>query len=221
MRQDNDPRVQPSKAEIVFLLATTAYRMTVGEADGATFQACIRKAFEGLVEELRKIEGVPAVDIDRFVADAQANVEVPRMLVPAELFAELLPDAVFQAALIDAGVFEAPEPLHPKFLEAGEALERIAEEEGRDAVNKVEHAHWFMQMVQYAPPSLRRDMNDKAQELGLMPKPTHVDANGSPVFTLEQAAAHHGLTHEEVLAMLPAMEGEGDLLYRGPTYALQ
>ena len=64
-----------------------------------------------------------------------------------------IPEAEWKAALISAGLAdsEGPVPLHPLFVAAGEALGRIHDEQGPEAVNAAENTHLIAQMLQYAP----------------------------------------------------------------------
>lgn len=114
-----------------------------------------------------------------------------------------------------------PDGIDPRFWAAGNELKRIAEEEGEDAIHKPEHAHLYAKMLRYAPKDLRAEMEAKADELGLIPKATHVKADGSPVYSKEQLAAAHGVSIEEVDRFLAQAQIDPDDLYSGPVYPIQ
>ena len=76
-------------------------------------------------------------------------------------------------------------------------------------------------MLRYAPKDLRAEMEAKADELGLIPKATHVKADGSPVYSKEQLAAAHGVSVEEVDRFLTQAQIDPDDLYSGPVYPIQ
>jgi hypothetical protein len=114
-----------------------------------------------------------------------------------------------------------PDGIDPRFWAAGHELKRIAAEEGEDAIHKPEHAHLYAKMLRYAPKDLRAEMEAKADELGLIPKATHVKADGSPVYSKEQLAAAHGVSVEEVDRFLTQAQIDPDDLYSGPVYPIQ
>lgn len=117
-----------------------------------------------------------------------------------------------------------PEALDPRFLAAGRELARIREEQGEEAVHLPENAHLLAAMHTHAPPELKAAMADKARALGLLPGVTHVDANGRPIYSLEQVAVSLGATVEEIekLAIEHADELEGlGGIYTGPVHPLQ
>lgn len=114
-----------------------------------------------------------------------------------------------------------PDGIDPRFWAAGNELKRIAEEEGEDAIHKPEHAHLYAKMLRFAPKDLRAEMEAKADELGLIPKATHVKEDGSPVYSKEQLAAAHGVSIEEVDRFLAQVEIDPDDLYDGPVFPLQ
>lgn len=114
-----------------------------------------------------------------------------------------------------------PDGIDPRFWEAGHELQRISQEEGEDAIHKPEHAHLYAKMLRYAPKDLRAEMEAKANELGLIPKATHVKADGSPVYSKEQLAAAHGVSIEEVDRFLAQAQIDPDDLYDGPVFPVQ
>ncbi len=109
-----------------------------------------------------------------------------------------------------------PNGVDPRFMAAGEELERIAQRDGKDAIHKPEHAHLYMTMMRYAPPDLRAEMSAKLREKDLLPEATHVDDRGNPVYTSAQIAAKVGVPVEEIeRAMENAPLGD---LYTGPVF---
>lgn len=114
-----------------------------------------------------------------------------------------------------------PDGIDPRFWEAGHELQRIAQEEGEDALHKPQHAHLYAKMLRYAPKDLREAMEAKASELGLMPKATHVGEDGQPVFSVEQLAKTHGVSVEEVGEFIAQADIDPGDLYRGPVFPLQ
>lgn len=110
---------------------------------------------------------------------------------------------------------------HPRFVEAAKELKRIAETHGEAAMYAREHAHLFRQMVEYAPPELQDIMTAKAKEMGLIPPTEHVDAQGNPVYSVEQIAAHFGLPVDEVQRDLEAFAPDGACFYAGPVHRVQ
>lgn len=114
-----------------------------------------------------------------------------------------------------------PDGIDPRFWAAGNELKRIAAEEGEDAIHKPEHAHLYAKMLRYAPKDLRAEMEAKADELGLIPKATHVKADGSPVYSKEQLAEAHGISIEEIDRFLEQAEIDPDDLYDGAVFPIQ
>lgn len=114
-----------------------------------------------------------------------------------------------------------PDGVDPRFWAAGNELQRIALEEGEDAIHKPEHAHLYAKMLRYAPKDLREAMEAKANELGLIPKATHVGEDGQPIFSKEQLAEAHGVSIEEVERFIAQADIDPDDLYSGPVFPLQ
>lgn len=100
-------------------------------------------------------------------------------------------------------------------------MQRIRQVEGEDAIHKQEHAHLYAKMLRFAPKDLREQMEAKADELGLIPKATHVKADGSPVYSKEQLAKANGVSVEEVDRFLAQAEIDPNDLYDGPVFPLQ
>jgi len=117
-----------------------------------------------------------------------------------------------------------PDGVDPRFWAAGHEIERIRAEHGEEAVLHPKYGRLFAELRRYAPPALQKQMSDKAREMGLLPEATHVDANGRPVYSLEQIAAKLGVPVQELeqLAAEHADELE-DLggLHTGQVHPLQ
>lgn len=113
------------------------------------------------------------------------------------------------------------EYLHPKFIEAGEEMKRIAREEGDEALRKPEHAHLFRQFFEYAPESFHTQAEAMAKEMGLMPPVRHVDDSGAPVYSIEEIAQHHGMSVEEAEKHLRLIDKDSSAVYTGPVFPVQ
>ena len=114
-----------------------------------------------------------------------------------------------------------PDGLDPRSLAAGNELERITREEGVDAAHKPEHAHLYTTMLRYAPKEMREMAEAKAHELGLIPKATHVDERGQPVYSIEQLAKTHGVSTQEVQEFITQAGISPADLYDGPAHPIQ
>lgn len=114
-----------------------------------------------------------------------------------------------------------PADIDPRFIEAGQKLRHIRETEGNEAIHKPEHAALYRQFMKYAPEEFQREMAAMAKQMGLMPEPTHVGANGQAVFTSQQIADKHGVSVEEVERFIAQSGIEDGDLYDGPVFPLQ
>ncbi|QIL81006.1 hypothetical protein G7047_14705 [Diaphorobacter sp. HDW4A] len=114
-----------------------------------------------------------------------------------------------------------PDGVDPRFWSAGRELKRIAANEGPEAIHKPEYAHLYSQMLRYAPKDLQAEMRAKAEELDLMPKATHVNEHGEPVFSIQQIAEKHGVSVEEVEQLIAQSDIDPDDLYTGPVFPKQ
>lgn len=114
-----------------------------------------------------------------------------------------------------------PDGVDPRFWAAGHELQRIATEEGADAIHKPEHAHLYSQMLRFAPEPLKSEMRAKAREMGLLPKVTHVGEDGQAVFSAEQLAQTHGVSVGEVERFIEQAGIEPGDFYTGPVHPLQ
>jgi hypothetical protein len=153
---------------------------------------------------------------------AQQAVDVIPKPVQSKMMENMLrdaPDAYVPPAIVPHEV--ALGEVDPRFWEAGLELQRVAAEEGPEAVQKQEHAHLFTEMMRYAPEPLKSEMHAKAHEMGLIPKATYVDNNGQPVYSAEQLAETHGVTVDEVLDTIERAGIADDGLYTGPVLPLQ
>lgn len=141
--------------------------------------------------------------------------------------AVLLPE---NSHLIRAVAKHSPPELHDEshewlrqlnYFEASTAMKRIAAEQGPDALARPEHTNLLFKMMLNAPPALMDAFEADADAMGLLPPTTHVDANGQPVYSLEQIADQLGTTAQELEELLPRMPDEEGLLHTGPVFPLQ
>ncbi|QTD44579.1 hypothetical protein [Ottowia testudinis] len=199
MRRDTTNAVrQPSKSEMLLQLALAAYRPNPADAEA---QAALRKGFEAIIEELRQVEGVPAIAIDAFFEDAQACAGIDALMIPAVMLGQALPDANFQAAIVRSGMLDAPPKppsVHPKFVEAGEALMALNEHHGDAVLHSPKYQSLFHQMLKYAPPEFMQTLREGAKQFGLLPETKFVNDVGQPVYTSAQIAEKFGVPIEEV-----------------------
>ena len=114
-----------------------------------------------------------------------------------------------------------PDGIDPRFWEAGRALNEIRKREGNAAIHKPEHAHLYAQMHKFAPESFKKEMAAMAKEMDLMPKATHVGADGQVVYTSQQIADKHGVSVEEVERLITQADIDPDDLYSGPAFPIQ
>lgn len=114
-----------------------------------------------------------------------------------------------------------PDGVDPRFWEAGRALIEIRKREGAGATHKPEHAHLYAQVHRFAPDSFKKEMLAMAKEMDLMPKATHVGADGQVVYTTQQIAEKHGISIEEVERFIAQSGINQDDLYSGPVFPLQ
>jgi hypothetical protein len=114
-----------------------------------------------------------------------------------------------------------PDGVDPRFWEAGYELQRIAAEEGKDAIHKPQHAHLYAKLFKYAPEPLKSEMRAMAEQMNLVPKATHVTEDGRPVFSAEQLAETHGVSVEEVKLFIDDAGIDPEDIYTGPVHPLQ
>lgn len=153
---------------------------------------------------------------------AQQAVDLIPKPFQAKIIGEIgrdTPTHVAQRAAMPAEVVAGR--VDPRFWEAGNELQRIAERDGKDAMHRPEHAHLLVEMMRYAPEPLKSEMRAKIDELGLIPKATHVDDNGQAVYSAEQLAETHGVTVDEIHATIERAGILPEDLHTGAVYPLQ
>lgn len=84
-----------------------------------------------------------------------------------------------------------------KFIEA---LEEFSELADRDQTDTQAGRDAWARVIRAAPPEFMDMLGAKARELGLLPRPAGLDANGRPVYALADVADLVGVTEVEVLA---------------------
>ncbi|QIL71639.1 hypothetical protein G7048_15525 [Diaphorobacter sp. HDW4B] len=180
------------KSEVILMMAYAAYRPGGSDADA---QAKLRRGFESIVDELRRIEAIPKADIDEFVAASKAGAEVEQLMIHAVLFANMLPDIDYFAALVDAGFGDDEEitrgsPIvgNKKFMDASRALLELRDKHGDEGIASTEGDELFMQMLENAPPEFMEILHEEATELGLLPEAKYVNDAGEPVYSAQQIA---------------------------------
>lgn len=94
---------------------------------------------------------------------------------------------------------------YPEFFQLLEQIGDISRENDEGVICSPEHAGLFVRMMQVAPARFRAAADAIAEETGLMiPKPTHVNDDGQPIFSLTQIASHLGADRDEVHAFVVA-----------------
>lgn len=139
------------------------------------------------------------------------------------------PEATFlpeNAHLIRAVVKHSPPELHDasqeylrrlNYFVASTAMKLIAAEQGLEVLKQPEHAALVLKMVRNAPPAIAAEFDAL-----LLPPVTHVDAQGQPVFSLDQIANHLSVSTAELEVLLPRMPDQARLLlHTGPVFPLQ
>jgi len=199
----NDPQYQPSKAELIIHLALGCYEANPQVPDS---KERLRKGFDAVIAELRKLSFIPAADIDDFVKQVDAQAPADAMLIPAVLFANSLPDETFYSCLTNSGMFDdMPQPAraknhHPKFLEAMAKVMELDALHGAEAAQKLpEHKALWRAIFDYAPPEFMELMREGAKEFGLLPETKYANDAGEPVYSAEQIAEKLGIPVERVV----------------------
>ena len=128
-------------------------------------------------------------------------------------------DAI-EVLLADAGNPPLPPHINPGSPEFQAAAETIHElfDAGADHDN-TEYQNAFHNFHKLAPPWLKKALREKADELGLMPKPDFVTETGEPAFSTECIAKHFGKTEEEIIAGIQQLEA-GDIV-TGTVFRIQ
>lgn len=189
----------PSKSEILLELAIAAHIPDPSDADT---QASLRNAFEAIISAVRKLDGIPAADIDQFVQDARTGAGADVLMAPAIRFATALPDEDYHAAVVNSGVLgviSAAKPAHhPKFVEAMERLKELQDRHGEAVMELPENEQLWAQVFEYAPPEFMQAVHDVATEMDLLPQTKYVNDAGEPLYSAEQIAEKFGIPVEQV-----------------------
>lgn len=85
-----------------------------------------------------------------------------------------------------------------RFAQARREIERIAAEHGKDAACGPEYAHLFVEAMRNAPDELADYALQTAKEMDLLPKASHVDDDGNPVYSVQEVAEKLGVPVEQV-----------------------
>lgn len=125
------------------------------------------------------------------------------------------------AAELEALISQAQEAeRHKKYTEASYLMKFIAAQRGKEVLALPEHAALWDKMVLNAPPELIEAFAQEAQAIGLIPQATHVNAQGQPVFSLEQIAKQLGTTVRELEEQLQERPELREHLHSGPAFPL-
>lgn len=215
-----------TKPELLIHLAIGCYEANPDVPDS---MERMRKGFDAIVAELHKLDFVPKADIADFVKLVESKSGFDELLVPCTLFATVLPDEVFYAALAESGMFDGMAesspggqllpPHHPKFVEAMALLKDLMDKHGEAAMKLPEYRTLWSQAWQFAPPLFLEAARQIADESGLVPPTELVDDNGRPVYTAEAIAKHLGVPVEQILDDLDRIPGVN--LHTGPTHKVQ
>jgi hypothetical protein len=210
-------RQEPTLAEAFLEVAAVAY-------DALTPYTDVHLKFgifvESILSAAHEKHGVPLADVTELRTCLIHEPFAPAtMALAVVVLGEVTADS-FNAAGVAARVVAEPEPMDPRFVEAGEALSKIRDAEGGSAMNRPENAHLFAQLLDHAPEWFIEEMGRAAQSMGLLPKTTHVDADGNAVFNLEQLAEVHGVPLEQIRDLAHDRLDPG-ALYSGPVHPLQ
>lgn len=196
----------PSKSEILLKLSIAAHAPDPLDADA---KMRLRKGFDALMDAVRKVDGIPAADIDQFIQDARAGAGADVLMVPAVLFATALPDQDYYAAMVGSGMFagmtDQVPPLqinlarNPKFVSAMKRIEQLHEQHGPAAAEELpECKDLWLQVFDSAPPEFMQILSDTAKEFDLLPETKFVNDAGEPVFSAQQVADKLGIPVEQV-----------------------
>lgn len=192
----------PSKSEVLLKLAIAAH---IPQALDPGAQRRIRSGFKAIIAAVRKIDGVPATDIDQFIQDVQKGASSDALMAPAVLLATSLPDEDYYAALMWSGMFEgmvekppAKATYHPKFEQAMVRIKELQDQHGEEAMKLPECDVLWAVVFEFAPPQFMQVVRDTAEELGLLPETKYVDDAGEPMYSAEQIAEKLGIPVEQV-----------------------
>ncbi len=121
----------------------------------------------------------------------------------------------------DALISQAQEAeRHKNYTEASYLMKFIAAQQGKEMLALPEYTALWDKMVLNAPPELIEAFAQEAQAMGLMPPVTHVDAQGQPVFSLEQIAKQLGTTVQELEEHLEGRPEFKGMLQSGQAFPL-
>lgn len=107
---------------------------------------------------------------------------------------------------------------HARFFELLAELKAM----GREAATAPANSHLLIELYRTAPPLYREGAD--AILADALPKPTHVNDAGEPVFSAQEIADHFGKTPDEVVeevARLLDGLSDGDSLHTGNAHPLQ
>lgn len=107
-----------------------------------------------------------------------------------------------------------------KFFETTMALLRLVGKQGETAENQLQRAQLLHDAMQNAPDDFKAAVMAQVKQNGLLPDSSHVDANGQPVYTLQQLAQHYGVSEAEIKQTLGKKYLKADL-HTGPVFPLQ
>ena len=110
---------------------------------------------------------------------------------------------------------------YPEFFAMLAEIGRIRDEQGEDAAAAPEYADLLMKMMHAAPPRYWGEAEAIAADA--MPKATHVDDHGQPVYSAKQIADALGVSVEAIEASIQHMEDVGfsEGLHAGPVHPVQ
>ncbi|MDV2440219.1 hypothetical protein QR665_12175 [Acinetobacter gerneri] len=91
------------------------------------------------------------------------------------------------------------EHVNPEFFKAFEHYKAMLEQFGKDHPI-TERA--FLLTLHYTPEHIKKEMHQKAKELGLLPKPSGYLDNGTAVYAIEDIAKQLRISIEEAQAQL-------------------
>ena len=104
---------------------------------------------------------------------------------------------------------------HKNYTEASYLMRFITATQGKDVLALPEHTALILKMVLNAPPAMAAEF-----DAILLPPVTHVNAEGQPVFSLEQVATQLGTTVQELEEYLEERPELKDVVQSGPTFPL-
>ena len=85
-------------------------------------------------------------------------------------------------------------PVNPEFFKAFDHYKNMVKQYGDDHPI-TEQA--FLLTLHYTPDHIKAEMDAKAKELNLLPRPSGYTDDGEPMYCLEDIAKHFGITFEE------------------------